>query len=1095
MKKPILLFILLLCVAFLHAQNTENKKPTLSNEEFFQRAELVFEGQFIKIVSTYDPKGTAKFDDCFRIEAYAVHKVYKGDTLLTGKTIYAVQQRALLGEEKTVYTQEPTVGDDGIITFTKTDFGYVRPYILQKHGINCSVNFFSPSIYFFTSSDFPDNENSEYSSFKKYKLIEHYSEEFMFDNNIMYVCGEIVAGLNDLVFRKREDFYNYMRQFEGFMVPEPKLQSQPEKQLQKVPEEAHYIDDLPKALSDSLLHEIYKEHKKDSKKKVQKKPKKNREDNNITFQIDNHQLIYDYGSQKHYVKFDILVSSNNPNIYFSQTALGLQYNIPICGTNIVQNEKVSYAMGEYFSNNYHVINFMDFNNTILLETFVKVPNPIRLTLSNVPTVFISVQIELLPNLNSGQSHIAFAWTNATTFATNYALSSDADIYDYYRYDNIFLINSNTISIATDNKPFITTHLNTLSKIAGISDTLTIRGYHFGNTTGSVYFKAADEGGKRFIKGLEQSYYIDWSDSLIKVKVPSMVYKGYENDTIIFSSGAGSGSIKIKTMQGDSCESASSLHIPYSVMNDRVTAGGTFRRIHLARKDCYYDFMFTLHSDYRHFSNMIAVIDTALRHWSEQIGLTLILERDMNNNLVFVDVDDNNKNIIKPFQRAGMTTTRRVAARLYNNDTILYRTTGSHISIYSDSVFWDYAISGKASSGKVSFYQAFMHEIGHVLSLNHVNDSLDLMYYEIKKGDTIKRFNSTNITAVKSNIAASQAINWATTNPSQPPLSPIGVKKPQITILNHAFPIICNNTQPVTLSSNYPTGNLWSTGATTQTIQVNQSGKYWLKFTDDVCEASADTVNIIYSSLGASFAVNHAICHGTSTGSIIANATGTHPSYTYHWTGNGINITTTSTTLTNLSAGTYYVEVNNSVGCTANYTVYVSQPEKLKVTGTIKNSMLLINVSGGIPPYTYQWAYYQTGGLKCLPIGQFVDQPFIPIDYLSLNCLLKLVITDANGCQIVLEGKEGGLDFIDQERNDSPSHEIMLFPNPASGTFTISNVRNATVYLYTALSELVNTFEHVSFNKTINVNHLPSGIYFLKIVEENTIKNEKLILNK
>ena len=76
-----------------------------------------------------------------------------------------------------------------------------------------------------------------------------------------------------------------------------------------------------------------------------------------------------------------------------------------------------------------------------------------------------------------------------------------------------------------------------------------------------------------------------------------------------------------------------------------------------------------------------------------------------------------------------------------------------------------------------------------------------------------------------------------------------------------------------------------------------------------------------------------------------------------------------------------------------------------------------------------------------------------------------------------------------------SAEIMLIPNPTSGNFTISNVSNATIYLYSSLGSHIKTFEHVSSQENINISHLSNGIYFLKIVEGNMIKNKKMILSK
>ena len=45
------------------------------------------------------------------------------------------------------------------------------------------------------------------------------------------------------------------------------------------------------------------------------------------------------------------------------------------------------------------------------------------------------------------------------------------------------------------------------------------------------------------------------------------------------------------------------------------------------------------------------------------------------------------------------------------------------------------------------------------------------------------------------------------------------------------------------------------------------------------------------------------------------------------------------------------------------------------------------------------------------------------------------------------------------------------------------------------SEHIQTFTHVSNNEVLYIGNLPNGIYFLKIIEGNTIKDAKLILCK
>jgi hypothetical protein len=108
--------------------------------------------------------------------------------------------------------------------------------------------------------------------------------------------------------------------------------------------------------------------------------------------------------------------------------------------------------------------------------------------------------------------------------------------------------------------------------------------------------------------------------------------------------------------------------------------------------------------------------------------------------------------------------------------------------------------------------------------------------------------------------------------------------------------------------------------------------------------------------------------------------------------------------------------------------------------------------------------------------------------------LSVEVTDANGCKA--KGAPPRVKAMSPaDIATYLSEDIAVYPNPTTGNFTISNVTNATVYVYTTLSHLVRTFENITHNETININHLPSGVYFIKIVDGDTIKNEKIILSK
>jgi len=220
MKKTLLILTTLLCVSFLYAQNPIQEVDTpLPNEDFFTKSELVIEGISLKWVANYDTKGNRNKDEIFRIHAVSVLKVFKGDQSLVGDIVYITENGGVLGAEN--WNDE------------KYDIEYYTPYIFQKNEVSCTVTRFEPQIFFLVTSDITDIKDSKYSPFKKYKHFTKYTNDFygyIFTNK-MYVCGNFIGGLNDLLFLSREEFYNYIKKFEGFTVPEPVSinEKQPEK--------------------------------------------------------------------------------------------------------------------------------------------------------------------------------------------------------------------------------------------------------------------------------------------------------------------------------------------------------------------------------------------------------------------------------------------------------------------------------------------------------------------------------------------------------------------------------------------------------------------------------------------------------------------------------------------------------------------------------------------------------------------------------------------------------------------------------------------------------------------------------------------------
>ncbi|HET6225464.1 MAG TPA: PKD domain-containing protein [Bacteroidia bacterium] len=132
------------------------------------------------------------------------------------------------------------------------------------------------------------------------------------------------------------------------------------------------------------------------------------------------------------------------------------------------------------------------------------------------------------------------------------------------------------------------------------------------------------------------------------------------------------------------------------------------------------------------------------------------------------------------------------------------------------------------------------------------------------------------------------------------------------------------------------------------------------------------------------------CYNEQNGTATVEATGGTPGYFYFW----LPINTSSTSNTNLSAGTYTVNLTDQQSCTASVSIQIDQPNPL-VTSIVKiknnncfNDTLgsiTMNTKGGTLPYAYEWntspKQYADSAIH-LKAGKY-----------------RVVITDINGCKI------------------------------------------------------------------------------------------------
>ncbi|MEZ4908768.1 MAG: SprB repeat-containing protein [Saprospiraceae bacterium] len=185
--------------------------------------------------------------------------------------------------------------------------------------------------------------------------------------------------------------------------------------------------------------------------------------------------------------------------------------------------------------------------------------------------------------------------------------------------------------------------------------------------------------------------------------------------------------------------------------------------------------------------------------------------------------------------------------------------------------------------------------------------------------------------------------------------------------------------------------VWSTGATTQSIQNLAPGSYTVTVTDENDCTSVETVTVaqfICPTLEIVFNTFDPTCYGNCDGDIvISSVTNGVAPYAYLWsTGE------TTSEIDQLCEGTYGVTITDSKNCTVSDNAELIQPDELfanasstdETGNNLNDGTATANPSGGTIPYSYEWS----NGLTTQTITGLA-----PGNY-------TVTVTDDNGCESV-----------------------------------------------------------------------------------------------
>jgi hypothetical protein len=458
----------------------------------------------------------------------------------------------------------------------------------------------------------------------------------------------------------------------------------------------------------------------------------NRSASTITYNLAN---VIVTGTTNKYVEFDVTVKDDIGTKYLDQSAVRVKYSSAAFGTNVVANNNIQITRGVINDdpNCYSNVVATDRTSNVffvpaLEAVFSQCKNPILTTPQSIMHVKIKLQ-----NCNTGGT-ISIEDTTTAFGGLMLLYSAYAEFpndtfqtyYDAIVANDVVTIPNCGARINSFDPPIIT---------GGTNSMLTIRGQQFGATQGSgnISFKNANNGGISYLP-LEPIDISLWSDTLITVIVPSI-------DTGSYPQPIGSGNFIIENASGEKDTTNTDLTILYSIQNGRKDTNNISKvpYIHFDQSGATGGYRFYVDTSISHNPAAYGCVRKAMNDWICATGINFSIVGDTFGISTTVALADG-VNLIafgsSPSATTGITTlfTRHCSTSLdvlpiFGIDIFLG-------SAYTSSYWYDSTGTLPVPATKADFYHIILHEFGHAVAQNHVNDPHAIMWYTTYLGAPI-----------------------------------------------------------------------------------------------------------------------------------------------------------------------------------------------------------------------------------------------------------------------------------------------------------------------------------------------------------------------
>jgi len=424
------------------------------------------------------------------------------------------------------------------------------------------------------------------------------------------------------------------------------------------------------------------------------------------------------GQNPKYFEFDFNIASDN-GVYLSVGLVRFQYPVSVFGSSIGANNKILVTRGSVVSDitEYPFILPDDISSNVFAIGVSSGLSPTNLTYidNNFQTLY-HVKIEIADcNANGAVSFIHQDTMLSISFYETSPSGTNLNSFANISANQSLSKPACKATIQSFNSP-----LN-----GGVKDILEIRGYQFGATrgTGTVFLTNADNGGISMLP-CDNNDFISWTDTLIKLYVPSI-------DTGIYQV-AGTGKFEVLTNSGSKDTSDTELQIFYSLQNynDSAVNNAEKKLLHLYNVSANGGYKFYVDTIISHNPGALSCVRKALKDWVCETGVNFQIVGDTFGLPNVATFDGINLITFGPINALGKTSHH--TGRCPSNDLYINREIDMVFNL-SDAPTFYYDSTGTETipPNMRDFYLMLLHEFGHAVKHNHVNDYNATMYYAVR----------------------------------------------------------------------------------------------------------------------------------------------------------------------------------------------------------------------------------------------------------------------------------------------------------------------------------------------------------------------------